>query len=319
MKKLKNYIVLITVFALIISCKEMKEPEWVKARLIADDLDSPSALHTDDNFIYYVTGGNLASLKAGTSGVWKKSIEGGEPIQLFKGFQKDELTVILPQTFVLTTDEKYLYFAAGNIYRIPKEGGEAKQITPGMPTEMIVDEDNIYWQNFVGEGMNPTPVYSINQNGGEVKVLTDPKIILDIAADKENLYWAQPDGIYKTPKKGGTKSLIITPKNGSRINGMILEQNSIYFLNDNTICMIPKNGDASVELVSNVNIVHKFFADENNLYFVRNEGSFGTSINKIPIKGGNHEKIDSGYIKSYTVGKDKIYVSDSSKIYELLK
>lgn len=316
---MKKYIVLLTVLVVILSCKVVKEPEWVKTRLIADNLESPSALHTDDDFIYYITGGHLASLKAGTSGVWKKSIRGGEPIQLFKGFQRDEQTVILPQTFVLTTDEKYLYFAAGDIYGIPKKGGEPKQITPSMPTEMIVDEENIYWHNFVGEGMNPTPVYSINKNGGEVNILTDSKIILDIAVDKENLYWAQPDGIYKTPKKGGTISLIITPKNGSRINGMILDKNSIYFLNDDTICMIHKNGDAFVELISNLNIVHKFFTDENNLYFIKNEGSFGTSINKIPIKGGNPEKIDNGYIKSYTVGKDKIYVSDSSKIYELTK
>jgi hypothetical protein len=319
MKTLNRILAFSIISALILGCNSTKEPEWVKAKILAENLESPSALTIDDKFIYFVTGGHLASLKAGTSGVWKMPIEGGQPVQLFKGYQKDEKTVFLPDTFVLATDEKYLYFAAGYIYRIPKNGGEAEQIAAGSPTEMVLDEENIYWHNYVGEGMSPTPAYSISKKGGTVKNLTDSAVIIDIAVDKEFFYWSQPDGIYKTPKKGGEKITVITPKSGGRITGMTTDQDSVYFLDNDVLFMIPKVGDALVQMTSGVNTVHKFFADDKNIYFVKNEGSFGTSLNKIAKNGGEVTKIDSGYIRSFAVGKDKIHVSDSSKIYELAK
>ena len=243
----------------------------------------------------------------------------GQAISLVKGYQKDEKTVFLPNTYVLATDEKFVYFAAGFIYRISKEGGEPEQITAGSPTELVLDDENIYWHNYVGEGMKPTPVYSISKKGGEVKTLTDAVTILDIAVDKEFFYWAQPDGIYKMPKKGGEKSLMISPKSGGRIQGMIAYQNSLYFLDNAVLFMIPKIGDALVQITSDVNYVHKFYVDDKNIYFVKNEGSFGTSLNKVSKNGGEVTKIDSGYIKSFAVSKEKIYLSDISKIYEIQK
>ena len=59
--------------------------------------------------------------------------------------------------------------------------------------------------------------------------------------------------------------------------------------------------------------------DDKNIYFVKNEGSFGTSLNKVSKNGGDVTKLDSGYLGSFAVGKDKIYVSDGTKIYELAK
>lgn len=309
-----------TLLALVFGCAETKkEPEWTKAKVLADKLESPSATTFDDQFIYFVTGGHLASLNAGTSGLWKMPIAGGQPISLVKGYQKDERTVFLPDTFVLATDEKFVYFSADGIYRISKDGGEPEKITNGKPTEMVVDDENIYWHDYVGEGMKATPVYSVSKKGGETKTLTDAATILDIAVDKDFFYWAQPDGIYKIPKNGGEKTQIIGPKNGGRITEMITDQNSIYFLDEDKLFMIPKVGDTLVQITSGVNYVHKFFVDDKNVYFVKNEGSFGTSINKVSKNGGEVTKLDSGYIKSYTVGKDKIYVTDISKIYELEK
>jgi Domain of unknown function (DUF5050) len=322
MKNLMTFpITIISILGFILGCSESaKTPEWTKGKVLVENLESPSALIADEKYLYFVTGGHLASLNAGTSGLWKMPIGGGPPVQLFKGFQKDEKTVVLPNTFVLATDEKYVYFAAGYIYRILKDGGEQpEQIVAGSPTEMVVDEENIYWHNFVGDGMKPTPVYSVNKKGGEVKTLTDAATILDIAVDKDTFYWAQPDGIYKMPKKGGEKVLITAPKSGGRITGMTTDQNSIYFLNDETLFMIPKIGDAILQFASGVNYVHKFYTDEKNIYFVRNEGPFGTSLNKVSKTDGSVTQLDVGYIKSFAVGKEKIYVSDISKIFEIGK
>lgn len=312
---------ILTIFLTIVfGCSQTpKDLEWTNAKVLTEKLEDPHLLAVDDKFLYFVTGGHLASLKAGTSGVWKISIEGGQPIQLFKGYQKDEKTVFLPDTFVLAIDKEYVYFAAGYIYRISKEGGEPEQITAGTPTEMVLDEENIYWHNFVGESMPPTPVYSVSKKGGEVKTLTDAVRVIDIAVDQEGFYWAQMDGIYKIGKKSGEKIRVYKAANGSRITGMIIDKDSILLVENNQLFEIPKTGGNAKIITPNINSVHKFFVDERNVYFVINEGSFGTSLNKVSKSGGEVTKIDSGYFNQYLIGKDKIYISDKARIYELAK
>lgn len=320
MKNKLNIIMLSGILAMILGCGQtQREAEWTKAKVIAENLESPHVLAIDEKNIYFVTGGHLASLDAGTAGVWKLPILGGQPVQLFKGYRKDEKTVFLPDTFVMATDEKYLYFAAGYIYKLSKEGGEPQQITAGTPTKMVLDDENIYWHNFVGEGMAASPVYSISKKGGDVKTITDAVTIIDIAVDKDNFYWAQRDGIYKSPKNGGEKTRHYGATNGSQITGMILDQNSLYVLENDTLLAIPKIGDGIVKITSGVNSVHNFYLDEKNIYFVKNEGSFGTSINKIAKTGGDITKIDSGYFQKYLIGKEKIYISGSKNLYEIAK
>lgn len=304
----------------ITGCSETaKIPEWTKAKIFLENLDHPSALATDEKNLYFVTGGTLASLKAGSSGVWKVSLNGGQPVQLFKGYQKDEKTVYIPNTYVIATDEKYVYFSTGTIFRVPKDGGNAEEITSGFPTEMVLDDENIYWHDYVGEGMKDVPIYSISKKGGERKTLTDAANISDIAVDKDFLYWSEPSGIYKISKKGNEKIRVYAAANGKRINAMIADSNLLYVIENDTLLQIPKIGDASVQITSNVNYTNKFYADETNIYFVKNEGSFGTSLNKVSKNGGEVIKIDNGYLANFTVGKDRIFVSDVAKIYELGK
>ena len=48
----------------------------------------------------------------------------------------------------LATDEKFLYWYDGaSIRRVPRSGGESETVvsgTPGAPSEMVVDNENIY-------------------------------------------------------------------------------------------------------------------------------------------------------------------------------
>jgi Domain of unknown function (DUF5050) len=314
---------LTALLTMVLGCSETAQaPDWAKAKVIADKLDHPSAITTDDKNIYCVTGGTIASLNEGTSGVWKMPIDGGQPVQLFKGYQKDKNTVVLPDTFVLATDEKYVYFSAGYIYRISKDGGEPQQITAGTPTEMVLDNDKIYWHNYVGEGMKPTPIYSVNKNGGEVKTLTDAVNISAIVVDKDFMYWSQSDGIYKTPKNGGEKTKVYSAPASLSINGLIADNENFYFTQGNgknALMKVSKNGGQATKLADEINHVFQFYVDEKFVYFINNEGTFGTSLNKVSKTGGEITKIDSGYLASYTIGKDKLFVTDIAKIYELAK
>ena len=135
LQKMKNnfgasIISICAVLVLILDCAETKKsPEWQKAKVLAENVDHPSAITSDADFIYYVTGGTIASLNAGTSGVWKMPLAGGEPVQLFKGYKINENSVILPDTFVLAADEKYVYWSSGAIWRTPKTGGAPPFLT----------------------------------------------------------------------------------------------------------------------------------------------------------------------------------------------
>ena len=82
---------------------------------------------------------------------------------------------------------------------------------------------------------------------------------------------------------------------------------------------VPKKGGEAVKIAPSINNALHFYADDTNIYFVLNEGTFGTSLNKVSKNGGEITKLDSGYIASYTIGKDKIYVTDIAKIYALGK
>lgn len=308
---------------LILGCsKTQKLPEWQKAQVLAEKQDHPQALTTDGEFLYFITGGTIASLNEGTSGVWKMPLTGGQPIQLFKGFKKSENSVVLPDTFVLGLDEKYVYWSSGAIWRTPKNGGNSEPLTNGMPTELAVDETKIYWHNFGGENSPPTPIYVAEKTGGEAKPLTEPVITSGIVSEKDFIYWAQADGIYKIAKTGGEKSKIYSAPEKQTISGLIADKDNFYFTQGdgrNALFKIAKTGGEAVKIAPGINQAHKFCADETHIYFVVNESSFSTALAKVGKNGGEVSKIDSGYLASFTVAKDKIYVASVDKIYALEK
>lgn len=324
MKKINIILPFAALLGAILGCSGVqKQPEWQKATALTERIDHPSAITTDDKFIYYVTGGTIASLNEGTSGVWKMPLAGGTPTLLFKGFQKDKDTVVLPDTFVLAVDEKYVYWSSGAIWRTPKDGGESEPITFGMPTEWALDDSKIYWHNFGGENSPPTPIYSVEKKGGEAKAITEPVITTGIVVDKDFLYWTQSDGIYKIPKNGGEKSKVHAAPEKQSTSGLIADKDNFYFTQGepsrNALFRLSKQGGEAVKIAPNINHVHHFYADETSVYFVRNEGSFDAAICKVLKLGGEVTRLDGGHIASFTVGKDKIFISDVIKIYALEK
>lgn len=122
-------------------------------------------------------------------------------------------------------------------------------------------------------------------------------------------------------KSGGEKTKVSDSGINKQIRAMTISGNSIYFVqDDNSLYKLPKESNESYLITQNINSIQRFFIDEENVYFVGQKGSFGTSIRKAPIKlNAENTEIDSGYLASCYVGKDKIYVADISKIYELNK
>ena len=110
-RKLNLMIALSTVFAMFLGCGEIrsKPQKWAKAKPLTERLDYPSALQNDEKFIYFVTGGTVASKNEGTNNVLKIPVGGGVPTVLFKGGE------IIPDGQASAMDEKFIYFSGSNL------------------------------------------------------------------------------------------------------------------------------------------------------------------------------------------------------------
>jgi hypothetical protein len=313
----------ISLLLAVLGCSETaKESAWQKAQVVADNLDHPSAITVDGEFIYYVTGGTIASLNEGTSGLWEMPITGGAPTQLFKGVKENERSVTLPDTWVLLTDDKYVYWASGYIWRTPKNGGESEKITIGTPTEMVMDEQNIYWQNYVGEGMPPVPILSAPKTGGDPKPITAPLIRSGLAIDKDFIYWTQNEGIFRMPKTGGEPTKVYSPPDGQVTRGLATDAESFYFAQGSgkhALIKLPKTGGSPVQLAPTINTTHRIVVDDTHVYFVTDYQTFSSAISRAVKSGGEVTQMDTGHVRSFMVSGRKVFISDVSKIYALDK
>jgi hypothetical protein len=292
--------------------------EWQKAKPISGPagtarLDHPKALVTDDKFIYFVTGGTVAGQQEGTNNIMKMPVEGGEPAVLFKGGES------IPSDSSIALDDTYVYFNADGFRRVPKNGGEAVVLSKSVSTwEIILDNENIYWLPFVGEGTPPKPVYSMPKTGGEPKALTDPRIANGLCLDDKFLYWTEPDSIYKIAKTGGTVEKIYSSPNKEVAADLKMDAENFYFLSGiskRDLMRMPKGGGEAVKVAADID---RFWLGENEIVFSRWIGLTDTALFKISKTGAGETELDrSGFIADLVIGKNKIYLSDLVKIFEL--
>lgn len=288
---------------------------WQKAKPLTEDLDHPNALASDDKFIYFVTGGTVASQHEGTNNVMKMPIGGGAPTVIFKGGD------IIPDAEALALDDEYLYFSADGLRRVAKTGGEATLLTQAfMTSEIVVDKENVYWMPYVGEGMTPAPVYAVAKKGGETKAITDRRPTANgLCVDDKFVYWIQTDGIYKTGKQGGSIEKIYTMPDSDISSDLRNDSDNFYFLHvkSNNLMKLAKSGGEPTLLAKGV---ARFWVGKDEIVFQRWVHSFDMSIYKVDKNGTGETELDTnGYLAGLTIGKDRIFLSDISKIYELAK
>ena len=142
--------------------KTTTSASWSRAKVLADKEDHPSKIVTDGDAVYYVTGGTVASQHEGTNNIKKISLKDGSVSVLVKGGE------LIPDP-TLAIDDKYLYWSdGGNIYRVAKSGGTSEKIIPNapQPDEIVMDDENIYWLIWGGEGSPPQPLMIASKKSG---------------------------------------------------------------------------------------------------------------------------------------------------------
>ncbi|HQU86153.1 MAG TPA: DUF5050 domain-containing protein [Pyrinomonadaceae bacterium] len=316
MKTIKLIFPLILLTMIVLACGESKPKEWSKFKPLTDKLDHPRALAADETSLYFVTGGTVASQKEGTNNLMKMPLSGGNPTILFKGGE------IIPETGSIFLDDKFVYFSANGLQKIPKNGGDATLLAKtGMISEIVCDGENVYWMPFVGEGMKPAPIYFVSKNGGEAKTLTDPRPTMNgLSIDDKFVYWIQTDGIYKKAKNGGEIEKVYTPANNGQTTALKTDKENFYFKQGSSfqeLYTLSKNGGEPRKITENVG---DFWIGDGEIILLRYANSFDSKLSKINKDGKNETEIDqNGYLSDLFVGKNKIFLSDVIKIYELEK
>jgi hypothetical protein len=241
---------------------------------------------------------------------------------------------IIPDT-TLAIDDKYVYRSdGGNIMRVPKSGGASEKLIPNAPKpdEIVMDDENIYWVVWGGEGSPPEPIMYAPKKGGEAKPLT-PKYLgtSGIAIDKEFVYWMSGDGIRKISKSGGDVSEVFHNSSKSSSLGLRSDADNFYF------CQMASNGHSALmkmskktnevtQLAPSINHTMDFIVDDLNVYYfdnVKGEGSFGPiALMKVAKAGANPVELDrgnAGWIKFLAADSKHVYFTDISKVYAIGK
>ena len=306
-------------------------PSWTKAKVLSDNEDHPSKIISDGQSVFYVTGGTVASQHEGTNNIKRISLKDGNVSVIVKGGDK------IPNPS-LAVDDKYLYWSdGGSIMRVAKDGsgkGRASEtIIPGArnPDEMFVDDENIYWLIWTGEGSAPQPLMFAPKKGGEAKPLTPPQPATSgLSIDREFVYWMTGDGIKRIAKKGGEIAEVYHNRSGQPSLGLMQDANNFYYMQmdskgHSALMKLKKNGEPT-QLAPSIDHTLEFIIDETNVYYfdyVPNTGSFGPdAIRRVAKGGGDSAALDQGnpaWAKYLAIDAKQIYFTDISKVYALAK
>jgi Domain of unknown function (DUF5050) len=314
----------------ILGCRSASQnlPSWTKTKVLSDTEDHPSKIISDGRHVFYVTGGTVASQHEGTNNIKRIDLNDGSVTILVKGGEK------IPSA-ALAVDDKFVYWSdGGNILRVPKEGGTSETIIPDAPNpdEMLIDNDNVYWLIWGGEGSPPLPVMYAPKKGGDVKKLTPAYLgTSGLAIDKDFVYWMTGDGIKKIAKTGGEVSEIYRNTLKTPSLGLLQDDNNFYFMQMNSsghsslMKCVKKTGEVS-QLAPEINHTMQFADDEKNIYYftdVQHQGSFPPSaLIKISKTGGGPVTLDqgqAGWLNYLAVDGKQVYFTDISKVYAIAK
>jgi len=311
-------------------------PSWAKAKVLSDQEDHPSKIISDAQYVFYVTGGTVASQHEGTNNIKRISLKDGNVSVIVKGGD------LIPDS-TLAVDEKFLYWSdGGNIMRVAKdaaEGGASEKIIAGAPKpdEMVLDDENIYWVIWGGEGSPPSPLMYAPKKGGEAKKFTPAYSgTSGIAIDKDYVYWMMGDGIRKIAKPSKDKSggeVIDVYHNQSKgpSLGLMQDADSFYFAQMNNrgqsaLMKFAKKTGEVAQLAPTINHVFDFIIDDANVYYfdeIPGTGSFGPiALKKVQKAGGSPSTLDqgeAGWVKFVAIDAKQIYFTDISKVYAVVK
>jgi len=307
--------------ACILGCKSAV---W-KARVLADKQDHPSKIISDGSYVFYVTGGTLASQNEGTNNVNRISLKDGTVSVLVKGGEH------FPSA-TLAADEKFLYWSEpGKIYRVPKTGGESEMIVsdaPGKPDEMVLDDQNIYWLVWGGTGSHNLPVLSAKKTGGPTQRLaTGQEGYSGLCVDRDFVYWVAATGIRKVAKSGGADTFLYRNPNKGPMSDMVQDTDNLFYAqmdnrNNWVLMKISKQGGEPTKVAPSVSETMQFVTNDSFIYYFDRETTSNYALRKVSTGGGEPVTLDRGaddWNQYLAVDQTQVYFTTIAKVLAVPK
>jgi len=201
----------------------------------------------------------------------------------------------LERASAVAVDNQWVYWTVqgrsstdGIVMRAPKLGGAVETLASGLnyPNEILVDDDAIYWVEFLANRL-----WRLPKNGGRATVRVGaPHTFYGFAMDAAHLYWADNgsvgSSVWRVPKVSGAPEKIAAV--GGSANRPVLDATNVYLhvgVDEftNMISSVPKSG-GPVTVVAD-SAFPPIAVDETSLYLVL--GILGPGVvNRRPKTGG---------------------------------
>jgi hypothetical protein len=230
-----------------------------------------------------------------------------------------------------------LYWSDGaNILRVPKAGGQSEVVVANVPqpSEMLVDNDNLYWMIWVGEGSAAAPLMMAPKSGGGVaREISPPQPgASGFCISSEAVFWMAHSGINRVSKTGGEVTLVYpNPDPNGLMDGLQQDAENFYFKRSaergrTALMKLAKAGGEPIEIAPSISLTMEFVADGSDVYYFDNEkgyGSFGpVSLRKVARSGGEPVTLDTGgagWVNYIAIDDKQVYFTDIARVYALAK
>ena len=193
-----------------------------------------------------------------------------------------------------------------------------KNITQSDIGGMAIDDKYLYWNG----GGN---ILRVSTDGGKPEVVTSENvgIGIDLAIDKERVYWAnhgyyspgqvtQPKPVYSAPKGGGKTEVFADQQAGPHC--LAVDENAVYWLVTSGIVKMDKKGGKPqpVHNAADGDVLDELSQDGESLYFgflTKGESRWG--LGKIAKSGGQAVVLKKQYsLKPTVIDETNVYFFD---------
>lgn len=223
----------------------------------------------------------------------------------------------------IVADANNVYFSANFgaggttffVEQVPVGGGTPVTIAnaPGTVQALAINSTTVFYAT---QGTGTDTIWSVPIGGGAAPtpiVTGQPQPLFFMAADDNNVYWAQPQAVMQATVAGaGVKALATS---GGNIGNIVLDAANVYYSDPNAIFAVPIGGG----MVKNLGEPgYPIMLDATDLYFVRN-GSTATKAFVRMQKGGGPQVVLAATTQTVywaALGPDYVYAMTDSTLQQ---
>ncbi len=301
-----------------------EEQRWPRATRLGTQLDHPSGVAADTQYLYFVTGG----FQQAENAVKRVALTGGAVETLASGDFMTGGHIICDERFVYWTTQG----SSMSVRAVPKAGGKAVILAtaPARPDYLAVDDTHVYFTT-TSKTAEVGQVLRVAKQGGNLDTLLKGYAGLSgLVVDQSFVYFTTPEGLHKVAKTGGSPTMMLAgERKAIRLAG---DAQFLYFFSEEStgklgIAKLAKSGGAPTRLTPPAQWTMDLALSDNAVYFFQETNSTYAgqitvyALRRVPKAGGEVATVDAGEVTSgrLTIAGGDVLFSDINTLYRVPK